>query len=67
VYFVQSEFWVFNQFYRDKKVVGVFVRFRAPLHRRYRVFCIPGKYIPLLRIDVQLVLVHLSFSFNLPM
>jgi hypothetical protein len=25
---------VFNQFaYRDKKVVGVFVRFRAPLHQ----------------------------------
>jgi hypothetical protein len=24
--------WVFNQFaYRDKKVVGVFVQFRAPL------------------------------------
>jgi hypothetical protein len=33
LYFVQSDFRVFNRslFYRDKKVVGVFVRFRAPL------------------------------------
>jgi hypothetical protein len=23
----------FSSYYRDKKVVGVFVRFRAPLHR----------------------------------
>jgi hypothetical protein len=29
LYFVQ--FWVFA--YRDKKVVGVFVRFRVPLHQ----------------------------------
>jgi hypothetical protein len=32
LYFVQSDL-VFNRspYYRDKKVVGVFVRFRAPL------------------------------------
>jgi hypothetical protein len=31
LYFVQ--FWVFN---RDKKVVGVFVHFRAPLQRNFK-------------------------------
>jgi hypothetical protein len=30
---LRSEFWVFSRHAcRDKKVVGVFVRFRAPLH-----------------------------------
>jgi hypothetical protein len=35
VYFV----WVFNRtpYYRDKKLSGVFVRFRAPLHTNYTV------------------------------
>jgi hypothetical protein len=33
LYFV-PEFWLFmgSSYYRDKKVVSVFVRFRAPLH-----------------------------------
>jgi hypothetical protein len=31
--YVSVQGWVFNRYaYRDKKVVGVFVRFVAPLH-----------------------------------
>jgi hypothetical protein len=38
VYFVQFGGGFSNSPYRDKKVVGVFVRFRAPLHASAKRF-----------------------------
>jgi hypothetical protein len=51
--------------YRDKKVVGVFVRFRAPLHQRTRYSDLSFYFRPALTVGFRCILIT-SFQNQVP-